>query len=444
MEIDWFPLWLSLEVAAGATAISLALGLWLAWLLVNRQFAGKDVLDALTTLPLALPPTVLGYYLLIVIGRNSWIGEAWGALTGSPLVFTWRAAVIASTLHAIPLVVKSSRAALESIDRDCERAGRSLGASEARIFFRISLPFGATPGDGGHGAGIRTIFGGFRGNADDCGRYSGADADGGDRDLRCGGIRQYARGDGAGACDFGGDGRDCISVEPAGASARRMIQFAIAKQFPKGPESAGFQLDIAFEVERGVTVLYGPSGSGKTLTLDAIAGFVTPSAGRIMLDGRILFDAGAKVNLPPQQRSCGYVFQNEALFPHMTLRQNLAFAAHDLPRLERHRAIGEMLERFRVAELAGALSGGTVGRAEAAGVDCAGIDCASEDDSAGRAGARAGYGSEGGVAGGDSGVEGVADGSGPDGDARSGGVFRAGGPGAGGGGREDCASGGAA
>lgn len=141
-----------------------------------------------------------------------------------------------------------------------------------------------------------------------------------------------------------------------------MIQVAIAKQFPKGPDSAGFQLDIAFEVERGVTVLYGPSGSGKTLTLDAIAGFVTPSAGRIMLDGRILFDAGAKVNLPPQQRSCGYVFQNEALFPHMTLRQNLAFAAHELPRLERHRAIGEMLERFRIAELAGRypreLSGG--------------------------------------------------------------------------------------
>jgi molybdate transport system permease protein len=145
MEIDWFPLWLSLEVAAGATAISLALGLWLAWLLVNRNFTGKDVVDALTTLPLALPPTVLGYYLLIVIGRNSWIGEAWEALTGSPLVFTWRAAVIASTLHAIPLVVKSARAALESIDRDCEKAGRSLGASEARIFFRISLPLARRP-----------------------------------------------------------------------------------------------------------------------------------------------------------------------------------------------------------------------------------------------------------------------------------------------------------
>lgn len=145
MEMDWFPLWLSLEVAAGATAISLGLGLWLAWLLANRNFAGRNVLDALTTLPLALPPTVLGYYLLISIGRNSWPGRAWEAVTGSPLVFTWRAAVIASTLHAIPLVVKSARAALESIDRDCERAGRSLGASEWRIFFRISLPLARRP-----------------------------------------------------------------------------------------------------------------------------------------------------------------------------------------------------------------------------------------------------------------------------------------------------------
>jgi molybdate transport system permease protein len=145
MPIDWFPLWLSLEVAAAATVISLVLGIWLAWLLANHDFTGKDVLDALTTLPLALPPTVLGYYLLVAIGRNSWIGHAWESATGAPLVFTWRAAVLASTLHAIPLLVKSARAALESVDRNCERAGRSLGASEWRIFWRVSLPLARRP-----------------------------------------------------------------------------------------------------------------------------------------------------------------------------------------------------------------------------------------------------------------------------------------------------------
>jgi molybdate transport system permease protein len=145
MAIDWFPLWLSLGVAALATVISLLLGIWLAWLLANRNFRGKDVLDAIATLPLALPPTVLGYYLLVVIGRSSWIGQAWEKLTGSPLVFTWRAAVIASTLHAIPLLVKSSRAALENVDRAYEKAARSLGASEWRLFWRVSIPLARRP-----------------------------------------------------------------------------------------------------------------------------------------------------------------------------------------------------------------------------------------------------------------------------------------------------------
>jgi len=143
--MDWFPLWLSLKVAASATAISLVAGIWLAWVLANRQFAGKNLVDALTTLPLALPPTVLGYYLLVVIGRSSWLGKAWEAATGSPLVFTWKAAVIASTLHAIPLLVKSSRAALENVDKAYERAGRSLGASEWRLFWRVSLPLVRKP-----------------------------------------------------------------------------------------------------------------------------------------------------------------------------------------------------------------------------------------------------------------------------------------------------------
>jgi molybdate transport system permease protein len=145
MAIDWFPLWLSLKVAALATAISLVLGIWLAWVLANKQFQGKNLLDALTTLPLALPPTVLGYYLLVVIGRSSWIGHVWESLTGSPLVFTWRAAVIASTLHAIPLLVKSSRAALENVDSAYERAARSLGASEWRLFWAVSMPLARRP-----------------------------------------------------------------------------------------------------------------------------------------------------------------------------------------------------------------------------------------------------------------------------------------------------------
>ena len=140
MTIDWFPLWLSLRVAVLSTAIALVAGLWLAWLLANREFRGKEVLDAAITLPLVLPPTVLGYYLLVLLGRASPLGKAYEALFGAPLVFTWQAAVVAALFHSGPLLVKFLRAALESVDRSYERAARSLGASEWRVFLRVSMP----------------------------------------------------------------------------------------------------------------------------------------------------------------------------------------------------------------------------------------------------------------------------------------------------------------
>ena len=140
MQIDWFPLWLSLRVAFVSTAVAFVAGLWLAYILANREFRGKEVLDAAITLPLVLPPTVLGYYLLVLLAGNSPLGKLWENMFGSPLVFTWKAAVLAALLHALPLLVKSARAALESVDRSLERAARNLGASEWRLFWRVTLP----------------------------------------------------------------------------------------------------------------------------------------------------------------------------------------------------------------------------------------------------------------------------------------------------------------
>src|SRR5580698_4857600 len=140
MPIDWFPLRLSLQVAAISTVIALAAGLWIAYILANRDFRGTAVLDAAVTLPLVLPPTVLGYYLLVLLGHSSPIGRLWEKIFGSPLVFTWKAAVVAALFYSLPLLVKSSRAALESIDRNCERAARTLGASEWKLFWRVTLP----------------------------------------------------------------------------------------------------------------------------------------------------------------------------------------------------------------------------------------------------------------------------------------------------------------
>ncbi len=140
MQIDWFPLFLSLRVAALSTLIAMCLGLWLAWVMANRDFRGKEILDAAVTLPLVLPPTVLGYYLLVLLGRASPVGHLYEYVFGQPLVFSWQAAVVAALIHSMPLLVKSARAAFESVDRSYERAARTLGASELRLFWRVTLP----------------------------------------------------------------------------------------------------------------------------------------------------------------------------------------------------------------------------------------------------------------------------------------------------------------
>ena len=141
--LDWFPLWLSLRVAAIATVLVLGIGTFLAYQLSHKTFRGKALLDSLITLPLVLPPTVLGYYLLIVVGRASPLGRIYETLIGHPLVFTWQAAVVAAFLHSAPIYIKAARAVLEGVDYRYEWAARSLGASEWRTFWHVTLPLAA-------------------------------------------------------------------------------------------------------------------------------------------------------------------------------------------------------------------------------------------------------------------------------------------------------------
>jgi molybdate transport system permease protein len=138
--IDWFPIQLSFQVSTLATVIALVFGVSLAWVLARRRFWGKEWLDAAITLPLVLPPTVLGYYLLVVLGQRSFLGRAHEWFWGSPLTFTPAAAVVAATIHALPLMVKSVRAAFEALDQRIEDAARTLGASEMRVFLTVTLP----------------------------------------------------------------------------------------------------------------------------------------------------------------------------------------------------------------------------------------------------------------------------------------------------------------
>jgi molybdate transport system permease protein len=138
--IDWFPLWLSLRVATLATILVLAIGTLLAYLLSHKNFRGKNFLDAVITLPLVLPPTVLGYYLLVLVGRSSPLGHVYELVFGQPLVFTWEAAVVAAFLHSAPIYIKAARVVLEGVDYRYEWAAHSLGASEWRTFWRVTLP----------------------------------------------------------------------------------------------------------------------------------------------------------------------------------------------------------------------------------------------------------------------------------------------------------------
>ncbi len=140
MGTAWIALSLSLKVAGWATAINLVLGVAVGWAMARWRFPGRDLVDAALTLPMVMPPTVLGYYLLVVIGSHGVLGAWLLQQFGIRLIFTWQAAVIAAAVVAFPLVFKAARAAFETVEPQLEDAARTLGIGELGVFFRVSLP----------------------------------------------------------------------------------------------------------------------------------------------------------------------------------------------------------------------------------------------------------------------------------------------------------------
>lgn len=135
-----FSMRLSLQVAAVATIFVIIVGVAVAYFLARKSFSGKEVLDVLFTLPLVLPPTVTGYYLIIAFGRNGFIGKYLYELTGWSIMFTWYAAVLASFVVALPLMIKTTRAAIESVDRNLVNASFTLGHTETETAIKVILP----------------------------------------------------------------------------------------------------------------------------------------------------------------------------------------------------------------------------------------------------------------------------------------------------------------
>ena len=131
---------LSLKVAGMATLVCLVLGVAVGYLLARKRYPGRELLDTVLTLPMVMPPTVLGYYLLVLLGRKGWLGGWLQDTFGINLIFTWQGAVIAASVVAFPLVFKPARAAFEAVDGQLEQAARVLGVSEWGILWRVTLP----------------------------------------------------------------------------------------------------------------------------------------------------------------------------------------------------------------------------------------------------------------------------------------------------------------
>ena len=144
-EVDWHPVWISLKVGVSATFISMILGSLVGYFLAHFQFPGRRWVEAIVLLPLVLPPTVLGYYLLVIIGRRGPIGHIWEAVFGSPLVFTLKAAVIAACAATIPIVARQLAAAFAQTDPEVVEAARIDGASGWSLFLLVQLPQIRTP-----------------------------------------------------------------------------------------------------------------------------------------------------------------------------------------------------------------------------------------------------------------------------------------------------------
>ncbi len=140
MTHAWVPLLLSLKVATLATLLVMVFGVLLGFLLARKPFPGREVVDALFTLPIVMPPTVLGYYLLVLLGKRGVLGALLDRTFGIRLIFTWQGAVIAAALVSFPLCLKAARSAFEQVDPQFERAAKSLGVSTLGVFFRVTLP----------------------------------------------------------------------------------------------------------------------------------------------------------------------------------------------------------------------------------------------------------------------------------------------------------------
>jgi molybdate ABC transporter permease protein len=360
---DLSPLWISLRTSAAATVAAFVLGIAAAHAMSRYRGRGRGLIDGLFLLPLVLPPTVVGFFLLLLFGRRSFIGHALEQI-GLTIAFSWPATVITATVIAFPLMYRTTLGAFEQVNPNLLGAARTLGAGEWRTFFRVLLPL-AWPGViAGTVLAFARALGEFGATLMLAGNIPGRTqtipvaiffaAEGGDTGRAVAWVILIVALSLAAiaAMNHWSRPRYRLRIAPGPSAPDTMLLTRLAPPPPDpgpGLELAvnlqtahpGFRLRVGFALKGTVLGLLGASGSGKTMTLRLIAGLEAPAEGSIVLNGRVLFDSWNGVNLRPSERRIGMVFQDYALFPHLTARDNIAFGLYRRPADERQRLIAQ-------------------------------------------------------------------------------------------------------
>jgi molybdate transport system permease protein len=384
IPFDLAPLWTSLKTSAAATVLAFVLGIGAARAMSRYGGRFRGIVDGVFLLPLVLPPTVVGFFLLLIFGRRSAVGHALEQI-GITIAFSWPATVITATVVAFPLMYRTVLGAFEQVNPNLLDVARTLGAGEWRLFRRVLLPL-AWPGVlAGTVLAFARALGEFGATLMLAGNIPGRTqtmpiavffaAEDGDMQRALAWVLLIVAISLASIALMNYWGRlRRVTVSAPGVLVPEPVVWDYApvsgEPLPNGSELQvdltkaypGFDLRVAFVASGGALGLLGASGSGKSLTLRSIAGLEVPDSGRVMLNGRVLFDSKSRVCRAPAQRRVGMVFQDYALFPHLTARANIAFGLHRLPGEERQRRIAKWARALRIEALLdrypGALSGG--------------------------------------------------------------------------------------
>ena len=371
---DFSPIWISLKTATTATIITFFLGIIIARWMLGWQGKIKGILEGVLTAPLVLPPTVVGFLLLLLLGKNGLIGQVLDTF-GVRIIFSWYATVIASTVVAFPLMYKTAFGAFKQIDPNLIACARTLGASEWVIFWRIILPL-AKPGLiagtlltfaralGEFGATLM-LAGAIPGKTETIPIAIFLAAEGGSMDrafllviimlvISLGVIttvNYWTEG------NLNDPSRNVLTPLFSRLSNTASSRRKPTRNYPLPPakieliveiqkQLSDLNLDVSFTTDQTPLGILGASGAGKSTILRCIAGLESPDRGKIVLNGKILYDSESGINLPPRDRVCGFLFQNYALFPHLTVTENIAFG---MSREKPYREIKQEIEKELIA-----------------------------------------------------------------------------------------------